>query len=108
MALGVTRKEFVLRLAIGGLVAIVAAACVVLSAKYSALRQFDADPSCTAISPESPVAVPAGSCVRRQIRINVTRAASGGGSGSPHYMAFLDDNGRTQTAQIVREDAVFV
>jgi uncharacterized membrane protein (DUF485 family) len=104
----VTRKEFVLRLAIGGLVAIVAAACVVLYGKYTALHQFDADPSCTAMSPELPVAVPSGACVRRQIRISSTRAASVGRSGSAHYIVLVDDNGRSVIAQIVREDSVFV
>ena len=103
-----TRKELVLRLAIAGLAAIVAAACVVLLANFAALRQFEADPSCTAASPESSVDVSTGACVRRQIRINYTLAGSAGRSGSAHYIAFIDDNGRSQTAQIVREDSVFV
>ncbi len=103
-----TRKEFVYRLAIGGLAAIVAAACIVLFAKYGELRQFDADPTCTSSSPESPINVSAGACVRRQIRIANTRSASVGRSSSAHYIEFIDDNAISRTAQIVREDAVFV
>jgi hypothetical protein len=104
----VSRKELVLRVAIAGLALIIVAAGLLISPKLAALRQFDADPSCTALSPESPVAVPAGACVRRTIRINSTRASSVGRSGSAHYIAYIDDSGGSHTAQIVREDSVFV
>ena len=91
-----------------GLVAIIIAAGMVLSAKHDALRRFDADPSCAANSPESRGAVPAGDCMLRQIRIANTWAGSVGRSGTAHYIAYIDDSGINHTAQIVHEDSVFV
>ena len=102
------RKSVILRVAIAGFAAIVAVVSVVISGKFASLRQFDADPTCTVSSPESPVGASVGACVRRPIRIRDTRAASAGRSGTARYIAFIDADAQNQTAQIVPDDTVFV
>jgi hypothetical protein len=97
-------KNTVLRWAVLGFAVILTAGFAFLFTQFATVGRFDADPSCRAANE----GVVTGACVLRPVRIARTMANSVGRSGRAHYVAFYDESGAMQVAQIVPADTVFV